>query len=444
MRKLNNYISIYYRKMTLAIFAVAALQFLSSCGGDTADFTPDFSYLYVDSNHVTFTNESVGEYYSLVWDFGNGVVDTSSNKLKTYTIYYPNSGTYTVRLECMNFSGDKASVSKSVVISSEDLVVSFSAVLNSLNTNEVILTNTSTGGFDSIQWAYRGKLISGHEVDTAYFPSSGIYSISLNVYKSGQSFEDTKTVSIAQDDPDYVNHLKLVWEDEFTGTALNMDNWNYDTGSNGWGNNELQNYTSGDNLSISDGKLIITAKKLNENTEVGSYTSSRIKSFGNREFKYGRVEFKAKLPLGRGVWPALWMLGDDFYSAGWPACGEIDIMEYVGYQPNTVFCAVHTPSGYGNNGVGGSLSVPTCEEAFHLYGIIWTDKRIDFYVDSPEQIVYSYAPATLNASTWPFDKEAFLIINLAIGGNWGGAQGIDNTIFPATLELDYVKVYQEK
>jgi beta-glucanase (GH16 family) len=444
MINLKHFISIAYRNMTLALLAVVAVPFLSACGDDNPDFTPDFSFGYVNPNHVTFTNESVGEYYSLVWDFGNGIKDTSTNKLKTYTIYYPNSGTYSVQLECMNYNGEKAFVSKSVQILSDDLVVSFTAVINALNPNEIILTNTSTGVYDSIQWSYRGKLISGSEVDTAYFPSSGVYSISMIVYKSEQPFEESKTVSIAQDDPNYIEHLELVWEDEFTGTELNMDNWTYDTGSGGWGNNELQNYTAGDNLSIVDGKLIITARKVNENTQVGSYTSSRIKSYGKNEFKYGRMEFRAKLPVGRGVWPALWMLGSDFYTVGWPACGEIDIMEYVGYQPNTVFCAVHTPSGYGNNGGGGSLTVPTCEEAFHLYGIIWTDKRIDFYIDSPEQIVYTYAPATLNASTWPYDKEAFFIINLAIGGNWGGAQGIDNSIFPATLEVDYIKVYQER
>ncbi|MCF8295095.1 MAG: family 16 glycosylhydrolase [Bacteroidales bacterium] len=430
--------------MTYLLLFFTGLFSLFSCNGDNPSFTADFSFTYIDSNHIQFTNESEGEYYSLVWDFGNGVTDTSTTKNKTYTIYYPVATTYPVNLQVMNYTGDKQSVSKNVTIEADDFIISFTANLNSLNSNEVLLENTSTGAFDSIQWHFREKIIHNQAQYTAYFPSAGSYVIQLFVFKSGQSFESSKTINITQDDPDYVSHLELVWEDEFNQAQLNTNDWSYDVGMSGWGNQELQNYTSGDNLALVDGKLIITAVKLDENTQVGSYTSSRIKTYGKCEFLYGRIEFRAKLPSGRGVWPALWLLGSNFYSAGWPACGEIDVMEYVGYQPNTVFHTIHCPSGYGGSGSGGNLSLPTCEEEFHTYGIVWTDKKIDFYIDSPSNIVYTYKPATLNAETWPFDKPAFIIMNLAVGGTWGGSQGIDNAIFPQTLQVDYIKVYQEQ
>ena len=145
-----------------------------------------------------------------------------------------------------------------------------------------------------------------------------------------------------------------------------------------------------------------------------------------QEFKYGRMEIRAKVPSGIGIWPAIWMLGSNFPTVGWPACGEIDIMEYVGYQPNRVHSTLHTPSSYGNSVNGKTTVLETIEEEFHNYGMIWTEKYISFYIDDVKNITYTYAPANKNASTWPFDQPFFFILNVAVGGTWGGAQGIDN------------------
>jgi beta-glucanase (GH16 family) len=205
----------------------------------------------------------------------------------------------------------------------------------------------------------------------------------------------------------------------------------------------LQNYTDGENVEIADGKLIITAQLVDNNYQPGSYTSARLKTEGKKEFQYGRMEIRAMLPAGVGIWPAIWMLGANFSSAGWPACGEMDIMEYVGYNPNTVHATVHTPSGFGGGGSGNSIIVETCEEEFHVYGLDWTADALTFWVDTPENVVHIYAPEEKTPENWPFDQPAFFILNVAVGGNWGGAQGIDNAIFPQSMEVDYVRVYQQ-
>lgn len=205
----------------------------------------------------------------------------------------------------------------------------------------------------------------------------------------------------------------------------------------------MQNYTDGDNAEIVDGKLIITARKVDDNMQPGSYTSSRMVTMDKQEFQYGRMEINAKLPSGTGIWPAIWMLGSNFNTTGWPACGEIDIMEYVGYTPNTVYATVHTSSGSGGAGSGNSMSVPTCEEDFHTYGLIWTEENLTFYVDTPENVLHTYAPEVKTNDNWPFDQPAFFLLNVAVGGTWGGAQGIDNSIFPQSMEVDYVRVYQK-
>ncbi|PJB59454.1 MAG: beta-glucanase [Bacteroidetes bacterium CG_4_9_14_3_um_filter_41_19] len=278
---------------------------------------------------------------------------------------------------------------------------------------------------------------------TAYFPLEGNYPIELVVMIGSDSFSLIQIVNILQDDPDYIPNLTLVWSDEFDGTSVNSNNWIFDTGSGGWGNQELQNYTNGNNADVVDGNLVITARKINDNTTVGSYTSARMVSQGKHDFKYGKMEIRAKLPSGRGIWPAIWMLGSDINSIGWPACGEIDIMEYVGYEPDVVHSTVHTTSGNGGTGSGSSLSLPTCEEEFHVYGLLWTEKKLVFYVDDLENIVHTYSPVVKTDENWPFDKPAFFILNVAVGGTWGGLQGIDNTIFPQSMEVDYVRVYQE-
>ena len=430
---------------TMGILMIMSLFIFSFCDEDSSDdgFSADFSFEYIDDNHVQFTNASQGEYYSLVWDFGNQQGDTTTDKSKSYKIYYPYEGEYEVSLKAMNYSGTTKIITKNISITVTDFEISFTAEVDANDPNYVNLTNTTIGNYDSFKWLYRNFEVENETTLKAYFPFAGTYEVELQVTKNGSTYPLKKTINIVQDDSDYFNNLTLSWSDEFDGTSINTDNWKFETGATGWGNNELQNYTNGDNAEIVDGKLIITAKKVDDNTVVGSYTSSRIITEDKQEFLYGRIEIRAKLPSGTGIWPAIWMLGSNFETAGWPVCGEMDIMEYVGYQPNIIHSTVHTPDGYAANGDGSSKTLETCEEEFHVYGLFWTEKKLVFYTDSPENITHTYAPAVKTDDNWPFDKSQFLILNVAVGGDWGGAQGIDNSIFPQTMEIDYVRVYQE-
>ncbi len=238
----------------------------------------------------------------------------------------------------------------------------------------------------------------------------------------------------------------LVWSDEFDGTGLpDAANWGYDIGGNGWGNNEVQYYTNSvANAFQSGGSLFIKAIKSG-----GSWTSARLLSKGKKEFKYGRIVFRAKLPSGSGTWPANWMLGANIGSVGWPACGEVDVMEHVGKNPTVVQCALHTPSSNGNTVNKKEKSLADCETAFHEYEVNWTPQKMAFAVDG--FVYYTYAPAVKNASTWPFDLPQFLILNLAMGGNLGSdpqyetgglKNGIDPALTSATMEIDWVRVFQ--
>ncbi len=429
----------------LIILMGILFQAIAGCKKNDAgpEFTADFSYTFKDNNHVRFLNESEGEYYSLTWDFGNGETANTTDKKKVYDIYYPQSGMYDVTLKVLNYVGKTGLVTKTVPIESSALVLSFTADIDAGDPNFVRLSNTSTGDFDAFKWIYRDRQVENEAMVSAYFPFSGKYEIELQVYKDDDTASLKKTVTITRDDPGYLDKLALVWSDEFDGPEIDPANWNLETGATGWGNNELQNYSAEGNAEIVDGKLVITARKIDDNKEVGSYTSARLNTRGLHEFTYGRIEIKAKLPSGTGVWPAIWMLGSSYSTVGWPACGETDIMEYVGYQPDRIYSTVHTAAGYGGNGDGGSITLTSCEEEFHIYGLIWNEKEMIFYADQPDHIIHTYSPAIKNPDNWPFDKPQFFILNLAVGGNWGGAQGIDNSIFPQSLEIEYVRVYQE-
>ena len=419
------------------------LQLPSGCKSNTPDIKADFSYSYTDDNHIEIVNASEGDYYSASWNFGNGETDVTTDKKKTYNIYYPDAGSYKVSLKILDYVGNTDTTSQSVSITKSDLVVAFTAEVQEDRPNYVLLTNTTTGSYDSLTWHYRDMEVDGKMSFEAYFPKKGTYTIELEVMKDGKSYSAENTVTIAADDPEYIEGMTLVWSDEFDGTSVNTADWTFETGATGWGNNELQNYTNGANAVVSGGYLAIIAKKVDDNKTVGSYTSSRIVTRGRKEFKYGRLEIRAQLPSGTGIWPAIWMLGSNFSTAGWPACGEMDIMEYVGYVPDVVYSTVHTPAGYGGSGDGSSKSLPSCEEEFHIYGLIWNEEELIFYTDTPSNVTHRYAPAVKTADNWPFDKEAFFILNVAVGGNWGGAAGIDNSIFPQQMVIDYVRVYQE-
>jgi beta-glucanase (GH16 family) len=230
---------------------------------------------------------------------------------------------------------------------------------------------------------------------------------------------------------------KLIWEEQFSGNKLNEKNWNYELGDGcpncGWGNNERQLYTK-DNHKLIDGKLVITAKKEGE-----IYTSTRITTKGKKEFQYGRFEARAKLPVGHGIWPAFWMLGSNIDTAKWPLCGEIDILEYVGREPDMVFTSLHTQDSHGNTINTIKTKFENIEEGFHIYAADWDKDKIAFYVDN--QLVYTFAPEQKTEAIWPFNQPFYLLINMAIGGSFGGPK-VDDTILPQTFIIDYIRVYE--
>lgn len=232
----------------------------------------------------------------------------------------------------------------------------------------------------------------------------------------------------------------LVWQDEFDST-INPDYWTHELGASGWGNNELQNYTaSSSNSYIANGSLVIEAKKENN----GTYTSARMITAGKKTFKYGRIDIRAKLPKGQGIWPALWMLGSDIGTVGWPACGEIDIMELIGHQPATLYGTAH----WGAQGSGASqystgrtdLTSGTFNDKFHVFSIIWEENRIRWYLD--DTLFHTVTPSTTGgAANYRFNHDFFFIFNVAVGGNWPGYPDA-STQFPQKMFVDYVRVFQ--
>lgn len=235
---------------------------------------------------------------------------------------------------------------------------------------------------------------------------------------------------------------KLVWADEFEGTELNADNWVHETGTgnNGWGNNELQYYRE-DNTSLVDGHLVITAKS--QRFGGNEYTSSRIKTQGKKSFKFGRVDIRAALPKGQGLWPALWMLGTNITSVGWPACGEIDIMELTGDQPNRVLGTVHYGPNFEQRG-SKTQSIfleegKNFHDEFHVFSIIWKEDLIEFFMDDIKY--HTITPASVGSAPYPFNKNFFFIMNVAVGGNLPGSPDA-TTPFPQSMIVDYIRVFQ--
>ncbi len=238
----------------------------------------------------------------------------------------------------------------------------------------------------------------------------------------------------------YSQNWQLVWSDEFDSTSLNLNNWTRETGGHGWGNNELQYYTSReDNSYIEDGKLII--KAIEENYSSNSYTSARLKTQNKKLFQYGKIEARIKLPFGQGIWPAFWMLGKNITSVGWPACGELDIMEMIGgsNRENTVHGTAHWEyNGHAQYGDSYTLSSGTFADDFHTFRVDWYPNFIKWYVDDIQFNALNITSSTLSE----FRQEFFIILNLAVGGNWPGYPN-STTTFPQYLEVDYVRVYQD-
>jgi beta-glucanase (GH16 family) len=237
----------------------------------------------------------------------------------------------------------------------------------------------------------------------------------------------------------------LVWEDNFDIDGLPDSNiWSHEEGY--VRNNEKQYYTKNrlENARVESGNLIIEARK--DYWEGNEITSASLHTFGKKSILYGKIEVLAKLPTGAGTWPAIWTLGDNVSEVGWPACGEIDIMENVGFNPYVIFANIHTTAYNHVNGTNKGDNIPIEDLApfrhFHIYSIEWFEDRIDFFVDKIQY--FSFQNEKTGNDVWPFDKPQYLILNLAIGGSWGGQQGINNSIFPAKYYIDFVKVYKMK
>lgn len=286
------------------------------------------------------------------------------------------------------------------------------------------------------------------------YGASGTYTIVVRAHANDEVFIQTSTVVqvvVAEPSkfpvtgystPETYTGYNLVWRDEFNGDVLNSDYWTHEigTGSNGWGNNELQYYRA-QNTTIEEGNLVIEAKK--ENFGGRSYTSSRIITKDKKSFKYGRVDIRAAMPKGQGIWPALWMLGSNFSTVGWPACGEIDIMEMIGGtgKDNTVHGTVH----WSNNGsyasYGQSYTLPSgiLADKWHVFSIIWNENTITWFIDDIQYNVIDITPGGLSE----FREEFFFIFNVAVGGNWPGSPD-GTTVFPQRMAVDYIRVFQKQ
>lgn len=243
---------------------------------------------------------------------------------------------------------------------------------------------------------------------------------------------------------------KLVWSDEFNGangSALDASKWVPEVGADVWGNEELEYYTDrAQNLFIQDGALVIRAMKENFVGDKGvakNYTSARLKTAGKFSQAYGRFEARIKIPAGQGMWPAFWMLGEDIDKVGWPACGEIDIMENIGKEPSTIHGSIHGPGYVGSVGIEAPYKLPGKQrfaDDFHLFAVEWEPNAIRFYVD--EDLYVTRTRADLHPGwKWVFDHPFFLILNLAVGGDWPGNPD-GTTVFPQEMLVDYVRVYQ--
>ena len=243
-------------------------------------------------------------------------------------------------------------------------------------------------------------------------------------------------------------HWTLVWNDEFNGSQLDTSKWVYDIGGGKWGNNELEYYTNRpQNVSVHHGKLVITARRgkyTGPDKKDWDYTSGRLKTLGKFEQAYGRFEARIKIPSGQGIWPAFWMLGADIEKVDWPNCGEIDIMENIGKEPATTYGTIHGPGYSGSGGIGASYNLPAKQKVsddFHVFAVEWEPNTIRFYMDKnlyATRISSELPPG----KKWVYDHPFFLLLNLAVGGDWPGNPDA-STVFPQTMKVDYVRVYSK-
>lgn len=319
------------------------------------------------------------------------------------------------------------------------------------NVNFPVFTIHGEQDISNIEWIFPNEVkIRNKRTITYYFERKGIYDVTLNYSTKGKTFSHTKQIDITNNSSYFERGEKIWWQEEFEGEALDIiSTWQYDIGSNKetnlWGNNEWQEYTSSPkNSFLRDGKLVLKAIKTGAGQKVGDYTSARLTTKGKKEVNRGRIEVKAKLGGGVGLWPAIWLYqsswSDGYYS-------ELDIMEYVGVDKNIIYSAVHTNTTKkdSKNRVGGNKNLPGVEDEFHVYGVNWADGKVEFYIDDSSRPHLVFVPEDKgNPDDWPFNKKLYLILNIAVGGDWGGMKGVNDAIFPQEMEVEYVRVFQKE
>lgn len=302
------------------------------------------------------------------------------------------------------------------------------AVVNPDNSGNVTFTSKAT---NAVSYAYNfGNGIHANVTGpvTYKYPASGTYTVNSTA-KSSSGKTSTTSIQVT-----VTVELLLVWSDEFnTDGAPDPTKWGYNLGAGGWGNNEVQFYTDRPENSIVEGGLL-KIKVVKENYRGSPYTSARLLSKDKYSFQYGRAEIRAKLPAGGGTWPAIWMLGSNISSTPWPACGEIDIMEHLGNDLNKIYATLHYPGRFGGSADGNSRVISNATTEFHKYTLEWSAISIKMFVD--DLLIHSVT----NTSSLPFNQNFFFILNVAMGGNFGGV--INPAVTAATMEIDYIRVYQ--
>ncbi|MGY5355520.1 family 16 glycosylhydrolase [Wenyingzhuangia sp. IMCC45467] len=347
---------------------------------------------------------------------------------------------FLIAIQCVFFSCSGNSTDSGEDISAVELKLNSNELTMNVGDEQTLTVTQAPASNENLVWTSDNQVVATvfNGIVTAQQSGTATITASLGDYSA------ECVITVAE------RVYELVWSDEFDGNSLNEDNWTYEINGNGGGNQEAQYYTDrSENLRVENGLLTIEARKESYNGR--EYTSARIISKDKQDFAYAKVEARLKVPSGRGTWPALWMLG----YGGWPRAGEIDIMEHVGYEPTKFHTALHTKNKNGLTGqnfhASQDLGVNVADE-FHVITMEWVEKeifgydRIHIYVDGVKTQTFGETAQLQESEDWPFNKEFFFIINLAIGGQWGGSQGIDDTMFdnPVLYQVDYVRVYQLK